>query len=292
MTSIITNNGKKVILNRAFKSTPDYTTQSKFKIGRGQATPIVTDTDLTEPIPISGTESVDDCETADWTDSTDMTSSLNSTTFKEGSNGLNLTKDGTSSANASLSKTTTSRDFTSKEFSVWVYIIDATALAKLATTSCLSIRFGSDNSNYYQWVKDKADLSTGWNLITGLTSSNADATVGTPSISACDYTFIELTADASATVWSAGDFVMDDLKLISSEDYSKTFTSTTIDESTLQVTIRCDLSSTEANGYNINGIGFVNTDGTTLTTFIADFTSESKSDSDEFIFTTKLRYTT
>ena len=47
-----------------------------------------------------------------------------------------------------------------------------------------------------------------------------------PVIGACDYTYVELVADAAATTWSAGDFMMDDLKLISSGDYTKTFEST------------------------------------------------------------------
>lgn len=166
--------------------------------------------------------SVDACDaTTDWTDSADMTISLNSSTYKENSKALNLTKDGTSSVNASTSKTTTSRDFTSKNLSLWLYILDSTTLNLLATTDCITIRFGSDSSNYYQWTKDKADLSTGWNLIQALTSSNADSTTGSPSLTAMDYTFIQVTTAAAGSTWSAGAVIMDHIVLTSGTLYTR-----------------------------------------------------------------------
>ncbi len=158
-------------------------------------------------------EAVDDCDTADWSDSTDMTTSLNSTTYWEGNGSLNLTKDGSSSATASTFKTTTSLDFTDKGLRLILYIIDAAALAKLAASNCLTIRFGSSSSDYYEWQKDLTDLVVGRNDISGLTSSNADSTVGTPVLGSCDYTYVGLTADASGTTWSSGDFIMDDIAI-------------------------------------------------------------------------------
>ena len=158
---------------------------------------------------------VDSCDAADWTDSADMTTSANNSEYKSGDISLNLTKDAGASATASASKSTTSRDFTSKSFSMWLYIVDAAALAKLAASSCLTIRFGSDSSNYYQWQKDAADLAVGWNLVKGLTSANANSTTGSPVIAACDYTYVGLTATGAAITWSAGDFIMDDIKLTS-----------------------------------------------------------------------------
>lgn len=170
-------------------------------------------------------EEVDNCDTADWTDSADMTTSLNESEYKENTKALNLTKDAGASATASTYKTTTSVNFTSKNLSLWLYVKDATARAKLATSSCLTIRFGSDSSNYYQWAKDLTDLSVGWNLIKNLTSSNADSTTGSPTITACDYTYVALTATAAATTWSAGDFIMDDIKLTSGTMWTRnTFT--------------------------------------------------------------------
>ncbi len=161
----------------------------------------------------SGTSIVDDCETADWSDSADMTTTLNSTTFKVGSNSLNLTKDATGSAEATTDKTTTSVDFTSKTFSIWVYVDSQAALDKLAVTDCFGLRFGIDGSNYYEWLRDRADLQVGWTLFNNLKSSNADNTVGTPILTAMDFTRVALTATGSGITWSAGDVLMDDLKV-------------------------------------------------------------------------------
>ena len=103
-------------------------------------------------------ETVDDCDVADWSDSADMTTSVNTSEFKEGDKALNATKDAGAAAAAYTEKTTTSVDFTSKELSIWLYVKDSTALNKLATTNALSLRFGSDSSNYYQWDFDKATI--------------------------------------------------------------------------------------------------------------------------------------
>jgi hypothetical protein len=51
---LITTNGRKIILNRAFMSSPDYTAPSQFKIGTGTTTPVVGDTDLETPVNIDG----------------------------------------------------------------------------------------------------------------------------------------------------------------------------------------------------------------------------------------------
>lgn len=55
-SSIITTTGKKVMLNRTFKSTPDYTTFSVFKLGTGTTTPTENDTDLETPVNINGSQ--------------------------------------------------------------------------------------------------------------------------------------------------------------------------------------------------------------------------------------------
>ncbi len=293
MASVTTNDALLIAMNRMYKSSPDYTEPSVFKVGTTQTTAQVTDQDLDHPVPISGTEQIDDCDaTTGWTDSADMTISVNSTTFKQGSGSLNLTKDGTASANASTSKTTTNRDFTSKDFSIWLYVLDQTTLDLFATTNCITLRFGSDASNYYQWTKNKADLAVGWNLIDQLTSANATPT-GSPTITACDYTFVQITSVNAADTWSAGAVIMDDIKLASSDDYTKTFTSgyPIIDEDTKDVTVRCDLSSVEANGYLLSGFGMFNTDSTAKMEGIDDFSVESKTDTDEIIFTIKNNFT-
>jgi len=287
MTSILTNNGKNILLNRGYKNTPDYTAPSQFKVGIDQTTPVVTDIDIDVPVPISGTESVDNCDTANWVDSADMTTSVNSTTYKEGSGALNLTKDAGASDTASCDKTTTSRDFTSKTLNLWLYIKDATAYAKLAIVDCVTIRFGSDNANYYYYTMDKADLSIGWNLIY-FTSVTADGTNGAPVIAACDYSYIALKADAAATIWTAGDFIMDDWLVAGSDDYLKNVVTgyPTYDETAREVTMRGFLSVNEANGNDINVFAWYNTDGTIKMFSIDSMVAESKSMTDEFVFIT------
>ena len=51
---VITTNGLKIILNRAFKVTPDYLAPTVFKIGTGTTTPAVGDTDVETGVNING----------------------------------------------------------------------------------------------------------------------------------------------------------------------------------------------------------------------------------------------
>ena len=294
MASVIATDALLIAMDRMYKSSPTYSEPSVFKVGVDQTTALVGDTDLDHPVAISGTESVDDCDaTTSWTDSADMTIALNTTTFKEGTGSLSLAKDGTASAKASTIKTTTSRDFTSKEFHIWIYVNSQGTLDKFATTDCLTIRFGSDSSNYSQWTKDKSFFSVGWNLVDLLTTTNRDSQTGTHDLANSDFTFIQLTATGSGDTWAADEVLMDDIKLVSSGDYTKTLTSgfPSIDESTKEVTFRAELSSVEANGYLLNGFGIFNTDGTPKLDSIDDFMAESKTNTDNFIFTTKNTFT-
>jgi len=286
---LIVNNGKKIMLDRSWNPSPTRTAPTTFKVGTGTTAVVVTDTDLEHEIPVGATETVDDCEaTTGWTDSADCTLSVNSSVYKVGSGSLNVTKDGTSGTDCSTYKTTTSIDFTSKELAIWIYIVDTTTLNLLAVSNCLTIRFGSDSSNYYYWQKDKADLAVGWNYIEGLTTATA-STTGSPTVTACDYTYVGFTSVASGSTWSAGDLIMDDIKVISSDDYTATYEAgyPSIDYDILQVTVRTRVSSTKANGYAISEVGLFNTDGTPLMESRDTMTPVSKSSSDELIFVIK-----
>jgi hypothetical protein len=79
--------------------------------------------------------------------------------------------------------------------------------------------------------------------------------------------------------------------IISGADYVKDFVSgyPTFDYSNGEVTIRCYLSTSEANGNDINAIGIFNEDSSPLMSFVSKFTAESKSSSDEFVFVIKNR---
>jgi len=263
---------------------------SNFKIGISNGTPSVADTDLDNPVPISGTETVDDCEAiTGWTDSADMTTATSTSFVKEGTYSLSLAKDGAGSATYSTSKTTTSLDFTSKTLFVWIYLTDVTDLI-VTGTDAITIRFGSAAGDYYQKGWDISELAVGWNLLY-FTSATSDSTVGAPAIGACDYSYIALTCDLAADTIAANRIMMDDWKLASVDDFVKTYVTSypTIDETNFEVEIRCQLLSTEANGYDINGLGLVNTDGTVLMASEDTFTAESKSSTDQFTFIVKDR---
>lgn len=282
------------MLDRTYNSSPTRSAPSQFKIGYGTTTPTTADTVLANQYPLSGTESVDDCEaTTGWVDSADLTVSLNNTTFKENAGSLNLTKDGTGSASASTSKTTTSRDFTSKEFHIWLYVDDSTVLAQLATTDALTIRFGSDSSNYSQWTKDKADLSVGWNYIDGLTIANRDSETGTHDLANSDFTLIQMTATGSSEVWAAGKIIMDDIRVVSSDDFLKNFVSgfPSIDTASRIATIRGIVLTTEANNQDLTELGIFNTDGTPLMFSRAVFSAIIKTTSNQITLIEKNTFT-
>ena len=64
---MITNSGFKIAINRIAKSIPDYTPVSQFKVGITQATPTITDTDLTSPVIISGASYLKDITDSECT---------------------------------------------------------------------------------------------------------------------------------------------------------------------------------------------------------------------------------
>ncbi|MHA1481838.1 MAG: hypothetical protein ACTSQA_00185 [Candidatus Heimdallarchaeaceae archaeon] len=54
MAQIITNDGKKIILDRSFNSSPTRTAPSQFKVGTDNTSPSLSDTDLIAPVSIDG----------------------------------------------------------------------------------------------------------------------------------------------------------------------------------------------------------------------------------------------
>jgi len=48
--SLITNDGRKIMLNRTWKAVPDYTAPTKFRTGTGTTTPTLSDTSIETPI--------------------------------------------------------------------------------------------------------------------------------------------------------------------------------------------------------------------------------------------------
>ena len=165
--------------------------------------------------------------TTGWTDSADMTVSQNTSTYVENTLALNLTKDGASTNIPNTCKTVTSRDFTSKKLSLWLYIDDQTTLDLFAVTNCVRIRYGSDATNYYQWDFNKSELAVGWNYLENLTSANADSTTGTPSLTAMDYFLIQIETALAPYSWAVGKVILDNI-VVSSGDLLSRFILTAI----------------------------------------------------------------
>ena len=291
---VITTEGKKIALNRTFKTSPDYSAPTVFKVGTNGTSPSITQTDLLNPIPIADQEIVDNCDsTSGWSDSADMTVSVNSDILKFGVGALNLTKDGNSSSNASTSKTVTNLDFDDKRLEFFLYIADQATLDKLTTTDCVMIRYGSDSSNYYQWTRDKSNLNLLWNYINNLTDDNEDTVVGAPDNNNMDYFFIQLDTINTSDTWIAGKVIMEDIRIAGNDDFTKVFVTgyPTFDETNLQASIRCFLNSLEANGHDLVEFGIFNTDSSAKMWSRSVFTIVSKTDTIEMTFVQKDKMT-
>ena len=286
----LTRDGMKILLNRSYKTTPDYNIVSDFKVSDDTSVFFETDTNVEENIiPIIGMETADDCDTADWTESADATAeTLNTTSKKEGDASLNLGKDGTGSTTASYNKTTTSIDGTSKDLCVWVYVDDTD---DLAASNALTIRFGSAAGDYYQKAYDRADLADGWNFLKIAISGGFDSTTGSPVIGALDYSYIAFETTASGDTITLGDLRMDYWHVVSLDDYIKSLEASypLIDESSLIVSLRGKLGTTNANGHLISKIGWFNDDSSPLMEGGANFDGYSKTNSELLIFVTKRR---
>ena len=259
MANKITRKGLNNLLNAGYLN--DVNVPTKISIGIDTTSPLVSNTSLGKKIPINSTEEIDNFETADWVDGTDTESALNSALFKIGSNSLSVAKTGTTGTTMSINKATTSADFTDKDLWVWVYLEDKTDLVSSGTA--LSIKFGSDSSNYYNKEIDITDLSNGWNAIT---FDSSVTSVGSPVITAIDYTeFIFNFDDASDTI-VADRVLIDDLKLADSDSYYKEFDVNypQVDEVSSEVEVQTTLTTTDAVGYPLTETGILTNDNDLL----------------------------
>ncbi len=291
--SKVVKTGRQIMLNRMYTVVPTQLTPTQFSIGQGTTDPVDADTRLEQAVPISGTESVDDAEvTTGWADDADITLSVNAVTFKEGSGSLNLTKDGTAGTTAGTEKTVTSLDFTSKTLSIWLLISDSATLNKLVAIDAITIRYGSDSSNFFTYTIDRSEFTAGaFVVFQTFTSSNADSTTGTPILTAMDYFRIDVNTTLAADTWSAGDVIFDDIKLISSDDFFKDVEPgfPALDIGLVQATFEADVNTLEGNGYLITETGLFNKDSPVIMESRDTFTFISKTTDDELIFTFKNR---
>ena len=158
--------------------------------------------------------------TTNWTGTGDATLTLNNTTYMpSGTGSLNVAKTGATVVNTiATNPSCTSINFLGKKLQMWFYCINAAAYAKLAAGTALTIKYGSDSSNYYTYNFTKAQLGRpdglgiGWQKIECFQNAPA-VTTGTPNNSAMVYFQANIIATSSGTVWAAGDFMIDDIKV-------------------------------------------------------------------------------
>jgi len=257
--TMITQNGVKVINNRAFKTIPDYSIPNRFRVSINTPDVAYSDTDLTTTIPITVPELIDSCyDASSWT-TTGCSVTSNTGTYKPDSGtagALNIVKTGTAVANCVVNKTTTSIDGTNKDFAAWVYVSTGTALAKLSTgtgsSSALEFRYGSDAGNFAYEQILSSELSTGWNYVKNSITGGFTGVSGSPVVSALDYSYLRVTTINSTTTIDAGEIIFDALTASSADDYYKAVDSVTINETDGSVTTVSKLTVSEANGFLID----------------------------------------
>ena len=305
MASLITTNGKSIMLYRTYTangslSSTLYLTPSKFKMGISSGTVAVEDTDLDIAIPLSnGTVNDNGDNTLTGSDGGDN-STDNTTTYKEGAGLTDATSQNLIANGTDVNKIWTIANLAAlgtniigtQPFGLWFYIKDATTLAKFVTTgNALLLKFGSDAANHYTKPYTAADLSVGWNWLTSGTTNVEDLTESGTVTGNIDTFLIAIDTNNAADTFVAGDVIYDLLRQWQLSDLIKSFQSgyPTFDYVNNEVEIRCYLNSLEANGFTVDSLGIFNEDTSPLMAGADDFTDESKSSTDEFIFIIKDR---
>jgi len=289
---VITTTGKNLMINRTYKSSPDYTIPSKFRVGIGTTTPVVGDTGLDIQFPIADGTVNDNGDntltgTNGGTNSTD-----NTITYKQGAGVTDNTAQNLITNNTSVTKQWTIADLASlgnditktEPASLWLYIYDAATLTMFKTSgTALEIRLGSDTSNYFSITRTASQLAVGWNWITTGTTNVEDLSE-TGTVGADVDTFeILITTNNATDDWTDGYVIYDLLRQWAVADLSGNFVAgyPIFDESEKKVTLRYYLNSLEGNGFLISETGSFNTDGTPLMMDRDVFTAISKSNTDE-----------
>lgn len=298
VTSTPTNTQKKSFVYRTFTVSPSstlYTPSLYFKVGSNSTQAQQADTDLSTAIPISN-GTINDAGTVNMTGGTaGQNSTDNTTMYKQGgaltdNKAQNLIKDNTNVLatwlNANLAGSGSNCDAT-KYVGLWLYIKDATTLAKFVS---LEIRIGADSTaNYYSKTYLAAALTTGWNWLTDYALLSTWTATGTPG-TLNDFQLRITTVNATDT-FVAGDVVYDLLRQWQASDQLKQLDSgyPSIDLNVYEVQTRGTLLSTDAVGFNIDAFYVFNNDTTKLSNEAHTFTAESKSSTDEFVIVSRGR---
>ncbi|MFW5889462.1 MAG: hypothetical protein ACOCUD_03680 [Bacillota bacterium] len=293
MVDFYTDDGKNVILNRAYKSTPDYTAPSIARLGQNNTNVTTSSTSLDLEIPVENGTVLDNGSNNLTGGSGGLNSTDNTTTFKIGAGETDNTAQNLIKNDTNAQATWTISDLSSagtnatadQYTGLWFYILDSNALDKFKTTgTALEIKLGSDGSNYYSKTYEATDLSTGWNWLP-LGILNTLTETGTVS-GDIDYFEIFIETNNATDEFIAGDIVYDLLRQWEDSDLQLSLSSgyPLFSEPSLNVTLKYLLSAAKGNGFLVDGLSVENTDTTPKIITIHTFNNESKSDTDEFEF--------
>jgi len=292
--SLITLEGKKIILNRTYTSVATLNEPVQFKVGIDSSTINVSDTNLTNAVPIDDGTTCDDGSNQLTGSGAGSNSTDNTSVFKEGGGNSDVTAQNLIKDNSAVKAIWTIANLaaaganavSTQYVGCWLYIKDATALAKFKTSStCFEIKIGSAVGDYYSKTYETGDLVVGWNWIT----SNTDllsAWTETGTVAGNIDTFIlEITTNNATDTFVAGDLVYDLLRQWEASDLVKDFEAVpTIDDTSLTSKYRCVLLTTEANGFLIDSHGTFNDDSSIKLYGEDSMTEESKSSTDQFTY--------
>ncbi len=160
--------------------------------------------------------SLDNCDTAtNWsasstTSEASVAVNLTPSNANEGLGCVYIAKSGTTDTTLTFQRTgLVSQNFKDKTLKIDLYLDDTD---ELASSDAVTLRYGSDSSNYYEIKFDRADLNDGWNtLLINWKDTDLTAT-GSPNIAAFDYFVTILELVAASTEWTSGDARLDDLR--------------------------------------------------------------------------------
>jgi hypothetical protein len=265
----ITNEGLIVIMNRAYKSTPDYAAPSHGLIGSGTSTPAVGNTNLDKPLPATNT-TTDACDAVTgWSNSGDADAeALNTTSgeYKEGTGCLNLPMT-YSTGSGYWQKTISSTDMSGTEYMYLWYYIDSKSTYLTDTTNTVRIQLGTSGlTNCNNYDTDYDDISDGWNLIVKKAADYDSQEGSGATLATVDTVAIVIAVKASITTNNQR---MDFWHYADEDDQKQAITSNypTFNEGAKTVTNRFTIASTAYNGdsdgmYTIEEVGMRNSDST------------------------------
>lgn len=280
--TLITNPGKVVLLKRAYTANPLVTAPSYFKARAGGPDITVGSTSLGIDIPISNGTSVDLCQsTSGWTAS-NGTTSVNEVNKIKGTGSLHLTKTSTIADTVSITKTFSSFNITDKRIYSFVFI----SSSLLSILSSVEIRLRSGVSDYISRSFDS--LVSGWNAI--FIDDTATQT-GSPTLAALTSIYLSYTTEEVDDITTDGDFMFDDIKLVSDSDFTKNFVTSypQVIDSSRESIIKGVLNSVEGVGFQVDGFAVFNTDSTPIMILADTFPSKTKTNKIELTYVRKNR---